>query len=85
MVETGSDPDSCRSRESNWRLGRPGESQGGPNKGHLDPKISKKIKLRIPPGKGINTEFRWVETGFPQIEGVKPEVREAKRGPKRAK
>ena len=26
-----------------------------------------------------------VETGFPRVEGVKPEAREARRGPRRAK
>ena len=34
----GSDPDFCGSRELNRSLGRPGEGQGGPNKGQLDPK-----------------------------------------------
>ena len=29
--------------------------------------------------------FGWVETGFPQVQGVKPEAREARRGPRRAK
>ena len=39
FVLARSDPDSCRSRELNWRLGRPGEGQGGPNKGHLVTKV----------------------------------------------
>ena len=42
LAETGSRPDSCGSRELNRRPGRPGEGQGGPNKGHLDPKIGQK-------------------------------------------
>ena len=29
--------------------------------------------------------FDWVETGFPQVVGVKPEAGEARRGPRRAK
>ena len=41
-VETGSRTDSHGSRELNRRPGRPGEGQGGPNKGHLDPTIGKK-------------------------------------------
>ena len=32
----GSNPDFRGSRELNQRLGRSGEGQGGPNKGHLD-------------------------------------------------
>ena len=39
LVENWPRPDSRGSRELNRRLGRPGEGQGGPNKGHLDPKI----------------------------------------------
>ena len=39
LVEHWSRPDSRWARESNQRLGRPGEGQGGPNKVHLDPKI----------------------------------------------
>ena len=51
LVEIGSRPDSRRSRELNWRPGEPGEDQGGPNKGHLDPKIAQKIqKNGFPPG-----------------------------------
>ena len=38
--------DSRRSRELNWRLGRPGEGQGGPNKGHLDPKIGQNLRTK---------------------------------------
>ena len=41
---TGSDLDSCRSRELNRRHGRPGEGQGGPNKGHLDTNFGPKRK-----------------------------------------
>ena len=44
LAETGSRPDSRGSRELNRRPGGPGEGQGGPNKGHLDPKIGKKIQ-----------------------------------------
>ena len=39
----GSDPDFRGSRELNWRLRRPGEGQGGPNKSHLDPKITQTV------------------------------------------
>ena len=42
LAETGSRPDSRGSRELNRRPGRPGEGKGGPNKGHLDPKIGQK-------------------------------------------
>ena len=38
-----SDPDSRGSRELNGSLGRPGEGQGGPNKGQLDPKIGQNL------------------------------------------
>ena len=34
----GSDLESCRSKESTRRPGRPREGQGGPSKNHLDPK-----------------------------------------------
>ena len=39
----GSDPDFRRSRELNRSLGRPGEGQGGPSKGQLDPKIGQNL------------------------------------------
>ena len=39
FVSAGSRPDSRRSRELNRRPGRPGQGEGWPNKGHLDPKI----------------------------------------------
>ena len=38
-AENGLDPDFCGSRELNRSLWRPGEGQGGPNKGQLEPKI----------------------------------------------
>ena len=44
LAETGSRLDSCGSRELNRRQGRPGEGQGGPNKGHLDPKIGQHLR-----------------------------------------
>ena len=34
---------------------------------------------------GSNKKNDRVETGFPRVEGVKPEAREARRGPRRAK
>ena len=42
LAETGSRPDSRGSMELNRRPGRPGEGQGGLNKGHLDPTIGQK-------------------------------------------
>ena len=47
FVSAGSRPDSHRSRELNRRPGRPGEGQGGPNKGHLDPKIGKNLRTNF--------------------------------------
>ena len=45
-IENGSDPDFRGSRELNWSLGRPGEGQGGPNKGQLDPKIGQNLQSK---------------------------------------
>ena len=44
FVSAGSRLDSRTSRESNRRPGRPGEGQGGPNKGHLDLKIGQNLR-----------------------------------------
>ena len=41
-----SDLDFRRSRELNRSLGRPGEGQGGPNKGQLDLKLSNIYKAK---------------------------------------
>ena len=43
FVSAGSRPDSCRSRELNRR---PGEGQGGPNKGQLDPTIGQNLQRK---------------------------------------
>ena len=48
LVEIGSRPDYRRSKELNRRPGRPGEGQGGPNEGHLDPNIGTKKKAFHP-------------------------------------
>ena len=42
----GSDPDFRGSRELNRSLGRPGEGQGGPNKGQLEPKIGQNLQSK---------------------------------------
>ena len=38
-----------RSRELNRRPGRPGEGQGGPNKGHRHPKIGQNLRTKKNP------------------------------------
>ena len=42
----GSDTDFRGSRELNRSLGRPGEGQGGPNKGQLEPKIDQNLQSK---------------------------------------
>ena len=42
----GSDPDLHGSRELNRSPGRPGEGQGGPNKGQLEPKIGQNLQSK---------------------------------------
>ena len=45
-LSTRSDPDFRGSRELNRSPGRPGEGQGGPNRGQLDPKIGQNLRTK---------------------------------------
>ena len=57
---------------------RPYEGNLGPKDAVFD--FSKFAKIFL-----VKICFAWVETGFLQVEGVKLEAGEARRGPRRAK